>query len=143
MHREMVSYWRKRERELNEIKRRKEKLEAELRRREEEEKESLLQKKRLEFLMKQSDLYAHFMAQKLGIAMNDKTNAALEAIPSVVIDENGVEQKIDYNPLVFKGQAIDIDENQAALQVSLLINDRRKELNMFDQETAHERKERK
>ncbi|KAL4449582.1 hypothetical protein ABPG74_007405 [Tetrahymena malaccensis] len=131
MHREMVSYWRKRERELNEIKRRKEKLEAELRRREEEEKESLLQKKRLEFLMKQSDLYAHFMAQKLGIAMNDKTNAALEAIPMPEVDQ--------YDPLLFKGQKIDIDEGEAAFGVSALINDRRKELLQFDKETALER----
>lgn len=38
----MIGYWRKRERELNEIKRRKEKLEAELKRREDEEKESML-----------------------------------------------------------------------------------------------------
>lgn len=27
----------------------------------------MLQKKRLEFLMRQSDIYAHFMAKKLGI----------------------------------------------------------------------------
>jgi len=38
----MVVYWRKRERELTEIKRRKDKLEAELKRREEEEKETQL-----------------------------------------------------------------------------------------------------
>lgn len=73
----MTSYWRKREKELTEIKRRKEKLEAELKRREEEEKEIKLQKKRLEFLMNQSELYAHFMAKKLGIEMNDKTNQAI------------------------------------------------------------------
>jgi hypothetical protein len=42
MHKEMTSYWRKRERELNEIKRRIEKLEMELLRRDEEEKETHL-----------------------------------------------------------------------------------------------------
>lgn len=48
----MLIYWRKREKELNEIKKRKEKLEYELKRREEEERDAILQKKRLEFLMK-------------------------------------------------------------------------------------------
>jgi len=65
----MINYWRKREKELIEIKRKKEKLELELKKREDEEREMLLQKKRLEFLMKQSDIYAHFMAKKLGITV--------------------------------------------------------------------------
>ena len=38
----MLIYWRKRERELNELKKRTEKLELELKRREEEERETLL-----------------------------------------------------------------------------------------------------
>jgi DNA helicase INO80 len=54
----MQSYWRKKERELNEIKKKKEKLEIELKRREEEEREVILQKKRLEFLMTQSSFYS-------------------------------------------------------------------------------------
>ncbi len=63
----MAQYWRKREREVNEIKKKKEKLELEIKKKQEEEREVMLQKKRLEFLMRQSDIYAHFMAKKLGI----------------------------------------------------------------------------
>ena len=51
LHREMVVYWRKKERELNEIRKKREKLEQELKKRQEEEREAELQKKRLEFLM--------------------------------------------------------------------------------------------
>jgi DNA helicase INO80 len=39
LHREMLTYWRKKERELNEIRKKKDKFEYELKRREEEEKE--------------------------------------------------------------------------------------------------------
>jgi DNA helicase INO80 len=67
MHREMVVYWRKREKDLIETKKRIERLENELKRRIEEEKEQVMQKKRLEFLMKQSNFYALFMARKLGM----------------------------------------------------------------------------
>jgi len=73
LHREMQTYWRKKERELNEIRnllmkgKKKEKLEVELKRREEEEREVMLQKKRLEFLMTQSSFYSQYMAKKLGL----------------------------------------------------------------------------
>ncbi len=76
----MLVYWRKREKELNEIKKKKEKLENELRKRVEEEREAALQKKRFIFLMKQSDIYAHFMARKLGIAIdNEEEKMNIEA----------------------------------------------------------------
>jgi chromatin-remodeling ATPase INO80 len=41
LHREMIVYWRKRERELNEVKKRKLKLEEELKKRQEEEEEAI------------------------------------------------------------------------------------------------------
>lgn len=75
----MLQYWRKKERELNEISnyftsgKKKEKLEIELKRREEEEREIHLQKKRLEFLMTQSSFYSQYMAKKMGIE-HDQTN---------------------------------------------------------------------
>jgi DNA helicase INO80 len=66
--REMMNFWKKRDKEMADIKRKKEKVEKEIRRKQEEEKEALLQKKRLEFIMKQSEIYAHFMSKKLGLA---------------------------------------------------------------------------
>lgn len=49
-------------------KRKREKLDKELKKKQQEEEEALLQKKRLEYLMQQSEIYAHFMATKLGVA---------------------------------------------------------------------------
>ncbi len=67
LQREMIVFWRKRDKEIIEIKKRKDKYEIEKKKREEELQESIMQKKRLEYLMKQSDIYSFFMHQKLGI----------------------------------------------------------------------------
>jgi DNA helicase INO80 len=58
----MLMFWRKRDKEVTETLKKKEKAERESKKKEEEQREALLQKKRLEFLMRQSDIYAHFMA---------------------------------------------------------------------------------
>lgn len=75
-----------------------------MRKREEEERETILQVKRLEFLMKQSDLYAHFMAKKLGIE-----HAEAEDAP-----------------------AVDIDEEAAKLNISEMINEQKETMKRFD-----------
>lgn len=64
----MMTFWKKRDKEITDLKRRKEKVEKEMRRRLEEEREAILQKKRLEFIMQQSEIYAHFMSKKLGLS---------------------------------------------------------------------------
>lgn len=64
----MTNFWKRRDKEMADLKRKKEKFEKEMRRKQEEEKEALLQKKRLEFIMQQSEIYAHFMSKKLGLA---------------------------------------------------------------------------
>ena len=131
MQKEMLVYWRKRERELNEIKKRKEKLESELKRREEEERESLLQKKRLEFLMKQSDIYAHFMARKLGIAIHDEN-------PIEKVSENGKETENNNGEPKEKNE-LEIDEKAALENVHMMINEQREMLMNFDKETQEAR----
>jgi DNA helicase INO80 len=68
----VLIFWRKRDRELAELKRKKEKFDKEMRKRQQEEEEQLLQKKRLEYLMKQSEIYAHFMANKMGMTAETK-----------------------------------------------------------------------
>lgn len=65
---EMTHFWRKRDKEMADGKRKREKLDKELKKKQQEEEEALLQKKRLEYLMQQSEVYAHFMATKLGVA---------------------------------------------------------------------------
>ena len=65
--REMLSFWKRRDKELADMKRKKEKFDKEMKKKQQEEEEALLQKKRLEYLMKQSEIYAHFMANKMGM----------------------------------------------------------------------------
>ena len=128
MHKEMLIFWRKREKELNELRKKKERLEAEIRKKAEEERETLLQRRRLEFLMKQSDIYAHFMAQKLGIGVEGDDQTAVE---------NG--QEIAPAPAGY--QKVDIDEDAAYKSVQGLINDHREYLHTFDKETQKQRVE--
>ena len=129
MHKEMLVFWRKRERELNELRKKKEKLEAEIRKKAEEERETLLQRRRLEFLMKQSDIYAHFMSQKLGINDEGQEEGAGENQP-----QTGVVLPPNYS-------RVEIDEAEAFKSVQGLINDHREYLKNFDQETQKQRVE--
>ena len=69
---EMLVFWRKRDKEILEIRKKKDKVETEKKKQEEELKEAVMQKKRLEYLMKQSDIYAHFMAKKLGLTEEEE-----------------------------------------------------------------------
>ena len=161
MQKEMLVYWRKRERELNEIKKRKEKLESELKRREEEERESLLQKKRLEFLMKQSDIYAHFMARKLGIAIHTEAEKPMDFLTEQKLEENfddtrdadknlatpnlasqdlATQDLATQNLASFsRAKAIEIDEKAALENVHMMINEQREMLMNFDKETHEAR----
>lgn len=76
LQREMVTFWRRKERETADMRRKREKEETEARKKREEEEESLKQRKRLEYIMRQSDIYSHFMAQKLGIAPSHTTTVS-------------------------------------------------------------------
>lgn len=73
----------------------------------------MLQKKRLEFLMKQSDIYAHFMARKLGIAID---------LPN---DPAGL---MGNGPVLPPGS---IDENAALENVQMMINEQREMMLAF------------
>ena len=79
--RDVLTFWRKNEREEKELRRRAERQAAEQRRAEEEARESRRQARKLDFLINQTELYAHFMARKLaptvpadGIHLVETTN---------------------------------------------------------------------
>lgn len=67
LNKEVIVYWKRRGKELNDLKKKREKIKQELRKKEEEKKEHRKQKRKIEYLIKQSDIYAHIMAEKLGI----------------------------------------------------------------------------
>ena len=90
-----MNFWKKRDKEITDLKRRKEKVEKEMRKNLEEEREAVLQKKRLEFIMQQSEIYAHFMSKKLGLSdevqkqkQMDVDDEQREAFKRLEIDES-------------------------------------------------------
>eukprot|EP01017_Pseudomicrothorax_dubius_P009245 TRINITY_DN13107_c0_g1_i1.p1 TRINITY_DN13107_c0_g1~~TRINITY_DN13107_c0_g1_i1.p1 ORF type:complete len:997 (-),score=305.63 TRINITY_DN13107_c0_g1_i1:149-3079(-) len=82
-------------------------------------------KKRLEFLMKKSEFYAHFMAKKLGIA--DEHNTALQ------FDEKEGEERAR------PAQVAEINEEEALEDIKGLITSQRQTLHRFDIETQQQR----
>ena len=70
----------------------------------------MLQKKRLEYLMSQSEIYAHFMATKLGVS------------------EDLVKEKHESTPV----KRVDVDQRAARIHIAGMINDNRKRLDDFD-----------
>lgn len=158
LQREMIVYWRKRDKEIIEIKKRKDKYEIEKKKREEELQESIMQKKRLEYLMKQSDIYSFFMHQKLGITqqnnetdvkpednqkLGESENIDTEKNDIVEYDENGYkitkigDNEVAINPktnkIIFQSIKVEIDESAAKEDVKQMINRQREKVIKFDQ----------
>ena len=75
-----------------------------------------MQKKRLEYLMKQSEIYAHFMANKMGMSkeMKDTRSDVLEAEAHA------------------KYKRVDVDEVNARKRMAKMINEEKKRLKNFD-----------
>lgn len=63
---EMYAYWKRHEKEVVEWRKRSEREEIERIRREMENREAERQKKKLEFLLTQTELYSHFIGSKMG-----------------------------------------------------------------------------
>lgn len=116
----MMTFWKKRDKEITDLKRKREKYEKELRRKQEEEREAVLQKKRLEFIMQQSEIYAHFMSKKLGLSDEVQKQKQMDM----------EDEQRDH----FK--RYDIDEQEARTNIASMINDNRSRVNDYDLETG-------
>lgn len=123
LNKEALSFWRKREKELTELKKREQKLEQDKKRKEEEQKEAMLQQKRLAFLMAQSDIYSHFMAKKLGIHNSSEDDLREEnaAITNKEVAENSLMPNVE------------IDQELAFQNVQNIINDQRRKKEFYDE----------
>jgi len=101
--REMQSHWRKYEREEKQQKKAKEKVALEQRKMDIEILEAKRQQRKLNFLITQTELYAHFMAGKLGHQSEDTETTILSKLDSDIkedrlrelddYDENAVKEK--------------------------------------------------
>ena len=65
LQRELLTFWKKNEKEEKEERRRREKERVEKARMELEKKEELRQRRKLEFLIMQTELYSHFVGKRL------------------------------------------------------------------------------
>lgn len=77
-----------------------------------------MQRKRLEYLMKQSEIYAHFMANKMGM-----TEELKEQKKDVLAEE----AKHNY-------KRVEIDEVNARKRMAKMINEDKRRLKHFDQD---------
>lgn len=141
LQRDMLVFWRKRDKEVNELKKKKNKTELERLKKQEELEEVIKQKKRLEYLMTQSDIYSFFMSKKMGIETNNEEEAnapksnhlALESEGKIVKKlEDGTEAVYNKdNKLVLLN--VKVDEGLASENVKNLILSQKEELNKFDE----------
>ena len=117
--REMQVYWRKYEREEKQQKKAKEKVVAEQRKMDIELLEAKRQQRKLNFLITQTELYAHFMAGKLGMASEtDTENKILAKLDSDIKDERLLEID-DYDADSVKKKAKDTATIAAQKQESI------------------------
>ena len=154
LQKEMLIYWKKREKEMVDVQKKKEKLEIDKKKKEDELQEQIIQKKRMEYLLKQSDIYSIMMYKHLGAFMpkDDNNNENNENNDNNINNENSVksEQKEDENykkeiisgkvvlvnkktnKILFNSIQVDIDENEARKNVNSLINQQRQKAADFD-----------
>ena len=85
--REMQAHWKKYEREEKQQKKAKEKAAQEQRKHDIELLEAKRQQRKLNFLITQTELYAHFMAGKLGHQSKDTENTILSRLESDITED--------------------------------------------------------
>ena len=102
--REMQAHWKKYEREEKQQKKAKEKAAQEQRKHDIELLEAKRQQRKLNFLITQTELYAHFMAGKLGHQSEDTEKTILSRLESD-ITETRLKELDDYDEVEAKVQA--------------------------------------
>ena len=148
LQKEMLIYWKKREKEIVDVQKKKEKLEIDKKRKEDELQEQIIQKKRMEYLLKQSDIYSIMMYKHLGAFMpkdenenNDNNNANNNDSNMKKDDENYKTEIIGgksvlvnkkTNKILFNSIQVEIDENEARKDVNSLINKQKQKAAEFD-----------
>ena len=114
--REVMQFWKKRDKQIATEKKKKELELRAMAKRQEELREAELQKRRLEYLMKQSEIYAHFMANKMGMGQQQA--------------EEQKQQLEDEERL--GSERAQVDEESARRKMAKMINEDRGRLKDFD-----------
>lgn len=121
--REVQTHWRKSERDIVEQEKQVEKLIAEKQKREEDAREEARQKKKLEFLLSQTELFSHFIGNKMGVSTEkvavsseDHSEVRAEAAEAALAiikqhRQDTLENDMKYNSLSSKN-SMDIDTTE-------------------------------
>ena len=146
LQKEMLIYWKKREKEMVDVQKKKEKLEIDKKKKEDELQEQIIQKKRMEYLLKQSDIYSIMMYKHLGAFMpkeeNENNNINNNNFSRNKKDDENYKTEIiggksvlvnkKTNKILFNSIQVDIDENEARKNVNSLINQQKQKAAEFD-----------
>ncbi|XHG00379.1 Putative DNA helicase ino80 [Aspergillus wentii] len=128
--REMMSFWKRNEREERDLRRLAEKQEIESAKKAEAEREANRQKRKLNFLISQTELYSHFIGRKIGGAGGDESgDTAVEGSNETVQSGKG-DHTVDLPPSVANPNAkvtnfedLDFDaEDETALRQAAMAN---------------------
>ena len=115
--REMLSYWKQADRVEREVRKRREKEAEEQRKLDVELMEAKRQQRKLNFLITQTELYAHFMSKKLGGGSSVVDYDESTILSQLNEDKDGRLAKIDdYDSEVMKKKAKQNVENAFAAQ---------------------------
>ena len=155
LQKEKLVYWRKREKEIVDIQKKKDKIEIDKKKKEDELQEEIIRKKRMEYLLKQSDIYSLMMYKHLGAFMpqddkekekednnnlnnanNNNLNKSLSNNPNYkeeIISGKSVLVNTKTNKILFQSIKVDIDEKKAREDVNNLILKQRQKAVEFDQ----------
>ncbi|KAI5298987.1 putative DNA helicase ino80, partial [Ascosphaera atra] len=97
--REMMSFWKRNEREERDLRRLAEKQELELAKKAEADREANRQKRKLNFLISQTELYSHFIGRKIKTSEVEAEHAG-GGVEPVAEDRTAVQAEVNERPVV-------------------------------------------
>ncbi|KAI5854565.1 SNF2 family N-terminal domain-containing protein [Tricharina praecox] len=122
--REMLSFWKRNEREERDMRRRAEKEAMERAKKEEEARESMRQARKLNFLLTQTELYSHFVGNKIRTdAIEKSTGSDAVAVPAATSSKQDMAQQMLAMEGKQSGSAVnfedlDFDDEEALKQAA-------------------------
>lgn len=125
---DMITFWRRNEKEERELRKIAEKEAAEERKREEEKREARRQARKLNFLITQTELYSHFIGKKLG----SEDSAEAE-------DLNITDNKVDLNTIDFDEEDDSTLHEKAKANAGEALRKQREATRKFDKDVSQQR----
>ncbi|RFU25222.1 hypothetical protein B7463_g11112, partial [Scytalidium lignicola] len=93
--REMMSFWKRNEREERDLRRAAEKQEIENARKAEADREANRQKRKLNFLISQTELYSHFIGKKIKTHEVERSTDHPDVARTAAVEDNNAEHDVD------------------------------------------------